>query len=424
MSDGTIRCHYDVLGIERNADAATIKKSHRKLALKLHPDKNIDDESAAEQFRLVQQAYECLSDPAERKWYDEHREAILKGWTHTSEGDLDILFDVVPFMYAGCYRGYDDDEGGFFHVYGEVFQKIAEGEEQGRSYEDENDTTPTKKLPQDFGLSDAPWEDVASFYQGWESFTSSLSFAWADQYDAKEAPNRRVRRAMDDENRKARRGARRARNDDILALVRFVKRRDPRIQARKKEMEEEKAAREKQLRAEADQRKKEARIAREQWRKEAEEEMAAVEEEDRLAGRIRLADLEDDYDYSQGKKGKGKKGKRKNEPADSDEDEGEEQTEIDQVDDEQEANSEVAATEDLTSEEKEYTVTVEAESESEESAEPDIWRCECCRKDFKSEGQMNNHMKSKKHKESYKKYQARVAKLEDELLEEILDEEV
>ena len=52
-----IRCHYEVLGIERDADAATIKKAHRKLALKLHPDKNIGDDSAAEQFRLVQQAY-------------------------------------------------------------------------------------------------------------------------------------------------------------------------------------------------------------------------------------------------------------------------------------------------------------------------------------------------------------------------------
>jgi DnaJ family protein A protein 5 len=68
MTETTIRCHYEVLGVERTADSTTIKKAHRKLALKLHPDKNIGDESAAEQFRLVQQAYECLSDPTERKW--------------------------------------------------------------------------------------------------------------------------------------------------------------------------------------------------------------------------------------------------------------------------------------------------------------------------------------------------------------------
>jgi len=37
-----VRCHYEVLGVERDADAATIKKAHRKLALKLHPDKNVE----------------------------------------------------------------------------------------------------------------------------------------------------------------------------------------------------------------------------------------------------------------------------------------------------------------------------------------------------------------------------------------------
>ena len=58
----TIQCHYDVLGVPRDADQATIKKHHRKMALKYHPDKNLGDESAAEKFRLVQQAYECLSD--------------------------------------------------------------------------------------------------------------------------------------------------------------------------------------------------------------------------------------------------------------------------------------------------------------------------------------------------------------------------
>ena len=108
-----IRCHYEVLGIERDADAATIKKAHRKLALKLHPDKNIGDDSAAEQFRLVQQAYECLSDATERKWYDEHREAILRGWSaNDGNHDLDILFDVVPYMHAGCFRGFGNDDDG------------------------------------------------------------------------------------------------------------------------------------------------------------------------------------------------------------------------------------------------------------------------------------------------------------------------
>ena len=113
-----VQCHYEVLGVERSADASTIKKAHRKLALRYHPDKNRNEDESGEQFRLIQQAYECLSDPAERKWYDDHREAILRGWSASTGADeMDkILFDVVPYMYAGCYNGYGDDGEGFFVV--------------------------------------------------------------------------------------------------------------------------------------------------------------------------------------------------------------------------------------------------------------------------------------------------------------------
>mmetsp|Transcript_6655 Transcript_6655/g.9547 ORF Transcript_6655/g.9547 Transcript_6655/m.9547 type:complete len:137 (-) Transcript_6655:70-480(-) len=47
----------------------------------------------------------------------------------------------------------------------------------------------------------------------------------------------------------------------------------------------------------------------------------------------------------------------------------------------------------------------EEESSSEEESEPEVFYCEVCRKTFKSKGQMENHMKSKKHKEAYKKWQ-------------------
>lgn len=58
---GPIQCHYDVLGCEQDADLSIIKKKHRKLVLKYHPDKNLGDETAADQFMLVQRAYEVLS---------------------------------------------------------------------------------------------------------------------------------------------------------------------------------------------------------------------------------------------------------------------------------------------------------------------------------------------------------------------------
>lgn len=415
MTAAQIRCHYEVLGVERDADAATIKKAHRKLALKLHPDKNIGDDSAAEQFRLVQQAYECLSDTTERKWYDEHREAILRGWSANNRdgNDLDILFDVVPFMHAGCFCGFGNDDAGFFAVYRQVFRKIYQGEVDGVH---DDKASNLDYLNVDFGNADSPWADVTVFYQGWEAFSSSLSFAWADQYDVLEAPNRRVRRAMEDENRKSRKTAKRARNDDVVALVRFVKKRDPRVIRQKQKMEEAKAAKEEQQKEAKQQRKLEAQAARENWKAEAEEELAAREEMDRLAGRVRLADLDDDYDYGGGgKKGKkkGKKGKKKkaekDEPeqtkgSDSGEDsEGDtENVNADDVD----ANDEGGGVEGEEELEDEMEAPEEEDvSESESSEEPNFWRCECCRKDFKSEGQMQNHMKSKKHKEAYKKYE-------------------
>ena len=58
---GPIQCHYDVLGCDQDADISVIKKKHRKLVLKYHPDKNLGDESAADKFILVQRAYEVLS---------------------------------------------------------------------------------------------------------------------------------------------------------------------------------------------------------------------------------------------------------------------------------------------------------------------------------------------------------------------------
>lgn len=65
-----MKCHYEVLGVTRTADSDEIKKSYRKLALRWHPDKNLDNaEEANQQFLLVQAAYDVLSDPQERAWY-------------------------------------------------------------------------------------------------------------------------------------------------------------------------------------------------------------------------------------------------------------------------------------------------------------------------------------------------------------------
>lgn len=61
---------YKVLGVEKNATDAEIKKAYRKLAQETHPDKNPNDKSAEERFKEISAAYEILSDPEKRKQYD------------------------------------------------------------------------------------------------------------------------------------------------------------------------------------------------------------------------------------------------------------------------------------------------------------------------------------------------------------------
>jgi molecular chaperone DnaJ len=75
--------YYAALGVAKDADAAAIKKSYRKLARELHPDKNPDDAKAEARFKDVSEAYDVLSDDARRKEYDEMRSLYANGGGRT-----------------------------------------------------------------------------------------------------------------------------------------------------------------------------------------------------------------------------------------------------------------------------------------------------------------------------------------------------
>uniref|UniRef100_A0A915ANV9 DnaJ homolog subfamily C member 21 n=1 Tax=Parascaris univalens TaxID=6257 RepID=A0A915ANV9_PARUN len=225
-----MRCHYEVLEVERTADDEEIKKAYRKLALKWHPDKNPDRiEECNRYFAIIQQAYDVLSDPQERAWYDRHRDRILKGGY--DEHYQDNSLNLFSYFSSACYSGFDDGEKGFYTVYRHVFETLA-----NEDYEFVDDLE--EKYP-GFGDSMSSYEEVVGpFYGFWQSFSTARSFVWLDKYDIREARNRYVVRAMEKENKKLRDAGKKERNEQIRNLVAFVRRRDERVQRYKKVLEE------------------------------------------------------------------------------------------------------------------------------------------------------------------------------------------
>lgn len=76
MAD-TKRDYYEVLGVDKNADEATIKKAYRTLAKKYHPDMNPGDKEAEAKFKEVNEAYDVLSDPDKKAKYDQYGHAAF-----------------------------------------------------------------------------------------------------------------------------------------------------------------------------------------------------------------------------------------------------------------------------------------------------------------------------------------------------------
>ncbi|KAG6357911.1 hypothetical protein INS49_013794 [Diaporthe citri] len=226
-------CYYEVLEVDRSADDAEIRKAYKKKALELHPDRNFNDvENATKKFAEVQTAYEILSDPQERAWYDSHRDAILRG-----DADSD---DVPPEHYnvrlttteeimtlMGRFSRsvpFNDSPNGFFGILDIKFGQLATEEEAACNWEG---AAPVEYPP--FGSSDDNYDLVAKpFYNAWSSFSTKKSFSWKEKWRLSDAPDRRVRRLMEKENKKIRDDAIRDFNDAVRSLVAFVKKRDPR----------------------------------------------------------------------------------------------------------------------------------------------------------------------------------------------------
>lgn len=105
--------YYKILNVEKDADETQIKKAYRKLAIIHHPDKNPDDESAAERFKDIGEAYETLSDPEKRARYDSGEDLIDPSEMYGGMGGMGGGVQIDPEMLFNMMGGRGGGGGGF-----------------------------------------------------------------------------------------------------------------------------------------------------------------------------------------------------------------------------------------------------------------------------------------------------------------------
>ena len=105
------RDYYEVLGVEKNANADDIKKAYRKAAIKYHPDKNPGDKEAEEKFKEAAEAYDVLSNPDKRARYDQFGHAGMSG---AAGGGFGGGFGGGGFSMEDIFSQFGDIFGGHF----------------------------------------------------------------------------------------------------------------------------------------------------------------------------------------------------------------------------------------------------------------------------------------------------------------------
>lgn len=105
------RDYYEVLGVDKNADDAALKKAYRALAKKYHPDMNPGDKEAEKKFKEASEAYAVLSDPEKRCQYDQFGHAAFDGGAGG----------------AGGFGGFDFNGADFGDIFGDIFGDLFGG---------------------------------------------------------------------------------------------------------------------------------------------------------------------------------------------------------------------------------------------------------------------------------------------------------
>ncbi|KAJ1581085.1 hypothetical protein NDA11_002098 [Ustilago hordei] len=402
--------YYELLHVEQTATSDEIRKAYRKLALKHHPDKNPDNiEQANKIFHKLQEAYEILSDDTERAWYDQNRERLLNG-----EGpDLDDeeVFEafrsgaaeapqptsssrgltakaLLRFFDPSLAKDLTDGDNGFFATYRRLFERLAQEERVAAPYlgEEKDSVISSADAYPSFGYSHTPYSNTKGqeaavhqtpakdFYNVFMNFQSRKSFGWFDKYDLRDAPDRRVKRLMEKENKRARDAARREYNDAVRSLAAFVRKRDPRYKKFQSELNSTGPG-----------------SAADLARKKAEAEKIRLEREVRAQSYQAQSWQQPDYRFS-------------DDEVDDDEDE-DEHEEDDDGDGDGEAEGDEAG----------LPASGEALDPLDDDPSNSGWDCVACDKFFQSEAAFRNHERSAKHKKAVKQLQREMQDEEDEL---------
>ena len=196
----------------------------------MHPDRNYGNvEETTKLFAEVQSAYEVLSDAQERSWYDSNRTRILRGDSSRDEMSFeDTVQDISTediistiFLLQDQLKR-NDTQISFYATVRRAFETIAHDEDIASL----QDGVRYVEYP-DFGQKDETDQDLLrQFYIRWGNFSSRKSFSWKEAFRYSEAPDRRVRRMMEKENKRLRDMAVREYNEAVRSLTSFVKKRD------------------------------------------------------------------------------------------------------------------------------------------------------------------------------------------------------
>src|SRR5580658_2126879 len=156
--------YYETLGISRTAKEEEIRKTYRKLARKYHPDLNPGDKSAEDRFKLVQEAYDILSDPKKREVYDQYgfySDNIPPGGpgpgSGAGAGQPGMGFGGFDFSdYVNQGGGGDAHAGSGTGAFRDIFSQFF----GGRRAEAANGGGPEKGSDLEYGLDIDFWQSI------------------------------------------------------------------------------------------------------------------------------------------------------------------------------------------------------------------------------------------------------------------------